>query len=246
MDFNGDGNLITKNFTLQSGVRFTTGVKGVTFDWRGRITSEQSFGFSNGRNTVSVGVTGSGDVTFDAQFFHDASLPPVTYTGTPGGFITDPSPAPGSGASPTPSPTTSPTPTQNPSPTPTTSPTAYPTPTPTPSGYPTPTPTVSPSPGASPSPSASPTGCSLVANPASLTIVSNGSRSVSVNRTNVTGSGTITAVSSNSGQIQVAPTSKSVSGAGAALFQVTVKRASGAVTFSSTGCTSKTVTVTVQ
>jgi hypothetical protein len=26
--------------------------------------------FSNGRNTVSVGVTGSGDVTFDAQFFH--------------------------------------------------------------------------------------------------------------------------------------------------------------------------------
>ncbi|HXT63262.1 MAG TPA: GspH/FimT family pseudopilin, partial [Pyrinomonadaceae bacterium] len=117
MDFNGDGNLITKNFSLQSGVRFTTGVKGVTFDWRGRINSEQSFGFSNGRNTVSVGVTGSGDVTFDAQFFHDASLPPVTYTGTPGGFITDPSPAPGSGASPTPSPTTTPTPTQNPSPT---------------------------------------------------------------------------------------------------------------------------------
>ena len=39
--------------------------------------------------------------------------------------------------------------------------------------------------------------------PNSLTIVENGSATVSVNRTNVTGTGTINATSSNSGQIQV-------------------------------------------
>jgi len=244
MDFDGDGALETRNFDLKTGVRFTTGVKAVTFDWRGRTPQEQSFGFSNGRNTVSVGVTGSGDVTFDAQFFHDASLPPVNFLGTGGGLIPDPSPTPGNGASPTPTPT--PTPTDpNASPTPT--PTAYPTPTPTPTATatPTPTPTSSPSPGASPSPSPIQQ-CALVANPTSLTVVSNGSTTVSVNRTGVSGSGTITGTSSNSGQIQVAPTSKTVTGTAAATFTVTVKRASGAVTFSSSGCISKTVSVTVQ
>jgi len=102
MDFDGDGTLDTKTFTLQQGVRFTTGVNGVNFDWRGRVPQEESFGFSNGRNTVSVGVTGSGDVTFDAQFFSDALLPPVAYTGAPGGYIPDPSPSPGTGPYPTP------------------------------------------------------------------------------------------------------------------------------------------------
>src|SRR5437016_8155897 len=71
MDWDGFGNISTRTFNLESGVVFTTGDKSITFDRRGRIPSEQSFGFSNGRNTVSVGVTGSGDVTFDAQFFHD-------------------------------------------------------------------------------------------------------------------------------------------------------------------------------
>jgi Tfp pilus assembly protein FimT len=246
MDFDGDGTLESRTFTLKSGVRFTTGQKSVAFDWRGRTPQEQSFGFSNGRNTVSVGVTGSGDVTFDAQFFHDASLPPVAFTGNGGGVIPDPSPAPGSGTAPTPTPTPSPTPTPDPNASPTPTPTAYPTPTPTPTATPTPTPTPTstPSPAASPSPSTAP--CYLIANPTSLTIVSNGSKTVSVNRANVTGAGTIAATSSNSGQIQVAPSAKSVTGTAAAVFTVTVKRTSGSVTFTSAGCTSKTVSVAVQ
>jgi Tfp pilus assembly protein FimT len=245
MDFDGDGTLESRNFDLQTGVRFTTGVKSVTFDWRGRTPQEQSFGFSNGRNTVSVGVTGSGDVTFDAQFFHDASLPPVNFLGAGGGVIPDPSPTPG-GQYPTPTPTPSPTPTPDPNASPTPTPTAYPTPTPTPTATPTPTPTptVTPTPGPSPTPSIAP--CYLIANPTSLTIVSNGSKTVSVNRANATGSGTIAATSSNSGQIQVAPSAKSVTGTAAATFSVTVKRASGSVTFTAAGCTSRTVSVTVQ
>ena len=244
MDFDGDGALDNRVFDLPPGVRFTTGIKGIRFNWRGRILQEESFGFSNGRNTVSVGVTGSGDVTFDAQFFSDASLPPVTYTGSPGGFLTDPSPAPGTGPSPSPTATTTPTPTQNPSPTPT--PTVYPTPTatPTPTAYPTPTAT--PSPGVTPTPTPTPALCSLVANPTSLTIVSNGSQNVSVNRTNVSGTATITAISSNSAQIQVSPASQSVTGTAAAIFNVTVKRQSGSVTFTAAGCTSNTVNVTVR
>src|SRR6185436_5174682 len=84
MDFDNSGTVSTRTFRLQQDVVFTTGIKSVTFDWRGRIPVEQSFGFSNGRNTLSVGITGSGDVTFDAQFFHDGSLPGVTLTGNGG------------------------------------------------------------------------------------------------------------------------------------------------------------------
>jgi hypothetical protein len=244
MDFDGDGDLDTKTFTLQSGVLFTTGEKSVSFNWRGRIDQEESFGFSNGRSTVSVGVTGSGDVTFDAQFFHDASLPPVAYTGIPGGYIADPSPAAGNGVPPTPTPTSSPTPTPNPSPTPTPTPTAYPTPTATPTANPTPTAT--PTPGVTPTPTPTPAQCSLIASPTSLSIVSNGSQTVSVNRTNVSGNGSITATSSNSAQIQVSPPQKNVVGTGAASFKVTVKRTSGSVTFTAAGCSSTTVNVTVR
>jgi hypothetical protein len=249
MDFDGNGSIDaadTKTFNLQPGVRFTTGIKGVTFDWRGRIPGEQSFGFSNGRNTVSVGITGSGDVTFDAQFFSDSLLPAVTYTGTPGGFIPDPGASPTPTAYPTATPTPSPTPTPDPnaSPTPTPTPTAYPTPTPTPTptAYPTPTPT----PTATANPTPTPAPCTLDASPSPLNVVSDGSGTISVNRTSASGQGTITAASSNNGQIQVSPGSQTVSGTSAASFTVTVKKSSGSVTFSSSGCTGKTVSINVQ
>ena len=254
MDWNGSGTTVTRSFDLEPGVVFTTGIKSITFDWRGRIPSEQSFGFNNGRNTVSVGVTGSGDVTFDAQFFHDGSLPGTTYSGPGGPVMPDPTPGPGGSGDPSasPSPSPSPTPAASPTPTPYPSPTptATPNPSPTPSATPTSTPTPIPSPGASPSPSGSPNPggspapCTLTVNPTSLTIVSDGSATVSVSRTNITGSGTITATSSNNGQIQVSPASASVSGTGAASFTVTIKKQDGSVTFSATSCGSKTVNIT--
>ncbi|MGQ0763709.1 MAG: pilus assembly FimT family protein [Acidobacteriota bacterium] len=253
MDWDGFGTTRVQNFDLQRGVVFTTIMTTIQFNWRGRIAGEQSFGFAVNRNTVwektvSVGVTGSGDVTFDAEYFFDSQLPPVTTTGTGGGVLPEPgaspgsgsgspSPSPSPGASPTASPGASPTPTANPSPTPTSNPS--PTPTATPTAQPTATPT--------PTPTATPTPQPCVLNaPNSLTIVRNGSTTVSVNRTNVTGTGTITATSSSSGQIQVAPTSRSVNGTAAGSFTVTVKKQSGSVTFASSGCTSKTVGITVK
>jgi Tfp pilus assembly protein FimT len=249
MDFDGNGSIDAtdiKTFGLQTGVRFTTGIKGVTFDWRGRITQEQSFGFSNGRNTVSVGITGSGDVTFDAQYFSDSLLPGAIYTGSPGGFIPDPSPSPGIGPYPTPTPTPSPTPTPDPNATPSPTPTPDPnaTPSPTPTAYPTPTPT--PTATVTPTPTPTPGPCTLSASPDPLSVVSDGSGSITVNRTNATGSATITATSGNSGQMQVTPSSQLASGSSSVSFTVTVKKQNGSVTFASTGCTSKTVSVNIR
>jgi type II secretory pathway pseudopilin PulG len=247
MDWDGFGTLSTRNFDLEPGVAFTTGIKSITFDWRGRATNgEESFGFNNGFS-VNVHVTGSGDVTFEAEQFFDASLPPVTLNGNPGGVMPDPTASPGQGSpTPSPSPGASPSPGTGPSPTPTTDPS--PTPTTYPSPTATPTATPSSSPGASPTPIPSPTlvPCTLTANPTSLGIVSNGSASVSVNRDFGVGTATITATSNNSGQIQVSPTSQSVTGTAAATFGVTVKRTSGSVTFSASGCTSTTVNVTIR
>jgi len=246
MDWDGFGTTRTQNFDLERGIVFTPGMvgKSVTFNWRGRIPAEESFGFSNGRNTVSVGITGSGDVTFDAQFFSDASLPAVGLNGTGGGVTPEPGASP---LPPPPVPTPTPTPAEtDPTPTPTPDPLA--TPTPTPDQNPTPTPDQNPTPTPTPTPTATatptPQPCTLNA-PNSITIVSDGSATVSVNRTNVTGTGTISATSSNSGQIQVSPSSRSVSGTAAGSFTITVKKHSGSVTFSSSGCTSKTVDITV-
>jgi hypothetical protein len=250
MDWDGFGTTRTQNFSLERGVVFTTPVIGIQFNWRGRIAGEQSFGFAVNRNTiwertVSVGVTGSGDVTFDAEYFYDSQLPAVTTTGTGGNVLAEPGATPGSGygtPTPTPSPGASPTPTAGASPTPTADPQASPTPTATPTANPSPTATADPSP--SPTATTSPQPCLLNA-PDEVTIVSNGSSTVSVNRTNVTGTGTITGTSSNSGQIQVTPGSLTVSGTAAGSFTITVKKISGSVTFSATGCTSKTVDITV-
>ena len=256
MDWDGFGNATDRNFDLERGVTFTDGMvgKSITFDWRGRIAGEENFGFEVNRSntfwrrTVNVGVTGSGDVTFEAEYFYDGNLPPVTVAGGGGGVLPEPGATPGVGGSPTPSPSpgASPTPTAGASPTPTSnpSPTASTNPSPTPTANPSPTATANPSPTPGASPTAQP--CVLNANPASLQIVSNGSATVSVNRTNITGTGTINATSSNSGQIQVTPASRSVNGTAAGSFTVTVKKAAGSVTFSATGCTSKTVGITIR
>jgi hypothetical protein len=78
-----------------------------------------------------------------------------------------------------------------------------------------------------------------------LTIISNGSGSVTVHLNNFSGSGTISATSSNSGQIQVSPASQTVNGSTSATFNITVKKLNGGVTFSSS-CGSQVVNITVQ
>ena len=246
LDWDGFGAVSTRNFDLEQGVRFTT-IKTIAFDWRGRIPNEESFGFDNGRNQVNVHVTGAGDVTFDTERFYDASVPATTLNGPGGSVLPEPGATPGSGSgspSPSPSPGASPTATATPSPTPTADPYASPSPSPATSPSPGASPTASVDASPSPTAQTSPQPCTLNA-PDAITIVSDGSATVSVNRTNVTGTGTIDATSSNTGQIQVSPASRSVSGTSGASFTITVKKQSGSITFSATGCTSKTVDITV-
>lgn len=81
--------------------------------------------------------------------------------------------------------------------------------------------------------------------PNPLIVVQNGSGTVAAVLNNFSKTTTVTATSGNSGQIQVSPASRTVSGIGSASFTITVKKQSGTVTLDSS-CGSKTVTVTVQ
>jgi hypothetical protein len=250
MDFNAGGVVTSQTFSLEKNVTFITELKTITFDWRGRLAAEISVGFGNEAGTANVNITGSGDVTIDSESFHDASVPHVTYSANVSGdVIPDPAATPGDASSTTPTPSDSPTNTATP--------TASPSATATPKGgqghqqspTPTPTPGTSPSPTSSSSPGSSttptPTPCSMTALPSPLTVVQNGSGVVSAALVNFSGSATITATSGNSGQIQVSPASRNVTGSSSATFTITVKRQSGSVTFDSV-CGSKTVSVNVQ
>jgi Tfp pilus assembly protein FimT len=246
MDFSGSGTVTTQNFTTESGVTINIPLGTVAFDWRGRTAVETNVKFANSLpGSTTVYISGSGDVTLDAEHFLDAWIPSVILNGSGGSVISDPTPTPDPSASPSPSPSASATPTPDPSAsaTPTPDPSASATPTPMPTATAAPSATVTPSP--SPAATATPVACSLSVSTTSITISENGSGSVSAHFDNLSGSSAITATSSNSGQIQVSPGSATVSGSSSASFIITVKKTSGSVTFSSS-CGSHTVTVTVQ
>jgi Tfp pilus assembly protein FimT len=246
MDFSGSGTVTTQNFATESGVTINIPLGTVTFDWRGRTAVETSVRFANELpGSTTVHITGSGDVTIDSEIFEDGSLPAVILNGLGGNVISDPTPTPDASASPSPSPSASATPTPDPSAsaTPTPDPSASATPSPYPSATPVPSATVSPSP--SPSATATPVACSITTSVTSITIAENGSGSVSAHLNNFSGTGTITATSSNAGQIQVSPGSATVSGSSSASFTITVKKSNGSVTFSSS-CGSQTVDVVIQ
>ena len=247
MDFSGSGTVTTQNFSTESGVTINM-PRTLTFDWRGRIPIETSVGFTNTVagvvKSINVNITGSGDVTLDSEIFLDAWIPSVILNGSGGSVISDPTPTPDPSASPSPSPTPTPTPDPSASPTPTPDPSASPTPTPDPSASPTPSPTSTPTPTPAPPATPTPVPCSISASPTSITITQDGSSTVSAHLNNFSGSGTITATSSNTGQIQVSPGSVTVTGTNSATFTITVKKNSGSVTFSSS-CGSQTVDVTV-
>src|ERR1700752_297289 len=253
MDF-GSGTLETRTFQLDSGIEFSTDPLKVTFDWRGRLTvpcpGTKSCGFQVFsqflEDAVPVDVSGSGDITVDAQHFPDGLIPEVEIAevnnddvdpepvgtpvleGTPGGDVIDP------------------VDTATPTPTPTPSPTATPhgngngsdngnngngngnaTPTPTPTSTPSPSPTASVSP--SPSPIAQ---CSASISPGTLTL----SQSDSTKETGTAtysisgGSGTrvISAAQEGNGNSLVIALSQSrIDGSGSSVISITTKNGAG-------------------
>jgi len=256
LDFDKDGVLdAPRSVRLQDGVTFTGVAHNVAFDWRGRTASEVSIGLINERGTTgNINITGSGDITLNTEVFQDDDIPDVALNNTNvnGDVILDEAgvgiPEESTIATPTPEPYASPSPTASPTPNPTASPTptpsVLPTVLPTPNVYPTPTPTSTPTPAATPTPT--PVPCSISVSPSSLSLAQNGASTIYVTLSNYIGSGTVTATSSHSGQIQVSPSSRAVTGSGTVGFTVTVKRNNGSVAIStSPNCGSQTVAITV-
>ena len=257
MDVDGDGDIDTRTVTLPSGITFET-VETISFDWRGRTVStvggvtspnaQVSIRLLNSDDSISVDVTGSGDVTVDSQVFDD-SVPSVTLnvgnlasgatpvpTATPAVAETNPSPVPVGSIDPT---------DEIPTPTPIVGDggSSVPTPTPTPSSTPTPNPTPTPA----PSPTATPViPCTINTDPVTVIMGTQVTTTVKVSHTSNT-SVAISATSSKPSDLQVTPgNAQSVSAGGATAFTLKSKKSLGtySVTFSA-GCGSKTVPVIV-
>ena len=261
LDLDGDGDLDTTTVTLPSGVTFDT-VETIAFDWRGRTVSmvggisatnaQVSIRINNGSDTVSIDVTGSGDITVDSKVFDD-SVPNVNLR--VGDLATGATPVP------TPSIVATPTPSEEPVPIPTVDPTLNPTPTPDPGGdvidvptptptpvstaTPTPTPAPTATPVATPTPTPAPSICKLSVDTLTLSLLKNGSASIKVSHDaqatlNVTGS------SSKPSDLQVTPATQMIAGGNSGTFTIKSKKSIGiySVTFS-TSCGSKTVSVIV-
>lgn len=259
-DLDGDGVLDTKTIPLPTGVKFGT-VETIAFDWRGRTwntvgttvrsNAQVSITLTNDIDSVSVDVTGSGDITIDSKVFDD-EVPDVHLNVGDLASGATPDPTPVSVASPAASPSASVAPggtVSDPSTTttdqgglagnPTPTPTATPTPTPTPTATPTPRPT------ATPTPTPTPEVCTVTTDQVLLILHLDGSGTIKVS-TSSSNSQTISASSSKPSDLQVSPNNQSVSAGSSATFTVKSKKSIGvySVTFT-TGCGSKTVPVTV-
>ena len=260
LDLDGDGTLDTRTIPLPDGVEFKT-VETIAFDWRGRTwntaggvtmpNAQVSIVLKNEIGTMSVDVTGSGDVTIDSAVFDD-EVPDVNLNIGDLASGATPTPTPLSTATPESTPDSSATPDTTTSPSPTPTPDSSDlsgNPTPTPSSTPTPTPTPkatpSPKPTATPTPTPTPEVCSLTADQVLVIMHLNGSATIKITL-NSSSTQTISASSSKSSDLQVTPNNQSVTAGGSATFTLKSKKSIGvySVTFS-TGCGSKTVPVTV-
>jgi Tfp pilus assembly protein FimT len=262
MDLDGDGGMDTRTINLPSGVQFET-VESIAFDWRGRTwntvgaltmpNAQVSITLKNGVDTVSIDITGSGDITIDSKVFDDevpdvrlnvgdlasgattpgatSTTPPTGTTGSTGTTgtttgttgTTDPVDGTGTGTTTTGGTTTGGTGTGSGT-------TTSPTPTPTPTPRPTPTPSV----------------CTITTDLPSLALSLDGTASIKVGHSSTT-SVAITASSSKASELQVTPGgSQTVAAGSTASFTVKSKKSVGtySVTFSS-NCGSKTVVVVV-
>ncbi|HEY0764405.1 MAG TPA: hypothetical protein VGD61_18660 [Pyrinomonadaceae bacterium] len=260
MDLDGDGDMDTRTIPLPDGVTFDT-VETIAFDWRGRTwntvgglamsNAQVSIRLKNSTGSVSVDVTGSGDVTVDSKVFDD-SVPNVNLKVSDLVSGATSTPTPIVIATPTPAPEAVATPdlTINPIPTPTpdlggATPTPIPTPSTTPTPTPTSTPTPTPTPTATPTPTPTPSVCTVSVDQLVLILHLDGTGTVKVSHSSST-SLTLTATSSKASEIQVSPSSQTVGAGSTASFTVKSKKSIGvySVTFS-TSCGSKTVPVTV-
>ena len=262
MDLDGDGGMDTRTIDLPSGVEFDT-VETIAFDWRGRTwntvgaltmsNAQVSITLKNGVDTVSIDVTGSGDITIDSKVFDDevpnvdlkvgdlaagatpvptpdtsTTTPPIDTTGgtdpVDGTDPTDPTGGTGGGGTTV----TNPTPTPPPTPTP------------------TPTPRPRPSPRATPSPTPTPEVCTITTSPSTLGLSLLGTGTIKVSHSSST-SVSISANSSKASELQVTPSSaQTVAAGGSTTFTLKSKKTIGvySVTFSAP-CGSKTVPVVV-
>ena len=256
MDLDGDGTMDSRTITLPDDVSFET-VETISFDWRGRTWStvdgvttanaQVSIRLRNGSDSVSVDVTGSGDITIDSHVFDD-SVPNVTLK--VGDLASGATPTPTPVAVATPTPEAGPTPDLGdliPAPTPDiTLPGGNPVPTPSPQGTPRPNATPTPTPTATPTPTPTPATCTISTDPATLVLSMEGTATIKVSH-NGNSSISITGTSSKPSDLQVTPGGAQTVGAGSATtFTVKSKKSIGvySITFSS-GCGSKMVPVVV-
>lgn len=265
MDLDGNGTMDTRTVDLPSGVSFdpTDNLEMVAFDWRGRTwrtasgvteqNAQVSIRMQNSDDSISIDVTGSGDVTVDSLVFDD-SVPNVNLH--VGDLTASASPAatPLSGASPAPAASPSIVPPLGevlPSPTPILDLGGLPSASPTPgsSPNPSPSPSPSPSPAANPSPSPSPSPvapCTITTDKALITLSLSGTTTIRVGHTANT-TIAITGTSSKPTDLQVSPGgAQNVAPGARTTFTLKAKKLIGSysVTFSAP-CGSKTVPVNV-
>ena len=259
MDLDGDGGMDTRTIPLPEGITFET-VETIGFDWRGRTwntvgglttsNAQVSITKIGPNDTVSIDVTGSGDITIDSRVFDDA-VPNVNLRVGDLAAGATPVPTPESGT-PTPTPETPSTevnPAPSPSPAPgdgevISSPTATPTPTPAATATPTPTPTPTPTATPIPSPTPTPLVCTITTDQSLVVVQEDKTATIKVG---VTSNGTvsITATSSNAKELQVNGGASALGSGSYADFSIKGKKAGAyTVTFSSS-CDTKVVAVTV-
>jgi len=273
MDFDYNGVIDasdTRTFYLDTNVAFDQYSVGtsITFDWRGRSVTGQVNPILRlsgpATDAALITITGSGDITMNAEGFPDNQIPDVVLNINPTGDIRpDPPPNPlpigvvDPNATPTPVPTPTPTPDPNATPYPTPEPTPQPTPTPCENHgvncRPTPTPTPVPTPTPDPKPSPTPTtgACTLSASPTSLTLANKATAAVTLGVANSSG-GTTVSLSGNTNAPHISVTlapgqTGTVNGSGTVTFIVTMNGNSqtGVLTFTaSSPCdVSRTVAV---
>ena len=261
MDLDADGDLDTRTIALPDGVTFVGDAETIAFDWRGRTWNTQngltlpnaqvSIRLNNGVETVSIDVTGSGDVTINSAVFDD-SVPNVTLnvsnlaanrtttTTTPTSPTTTENPStpttttPATGTDPQPD-TTDGTTTTDPSTTGTN---------PSPGSDATPTPTPSPSQSSNPHQDI-PAVCTVNADIATITLDLLGETTIKVSH-DASVSLSVSASSSKPSELQVSGGTQTVASGGYALYTLKSKKLTGdyTVTFK-TSCGEKKVTVSV-